>query len=62
MGMIALVQSCRYTMHVNSKQYKETNGGFKVRCGITSFNRKSSGRPSQEPVGDGVGQLIPACS
>ena len=35
MGMIALVQSHRGTAHVNLKQWKETNEGFKIRCGIT---------------------------
>ena len=35
MGMIALVQSRPDTAHITLKQYKETNEGFRVRCGIT---------------------------
>ena len=40
MGMIALVESHRNTVHMNPKQKKETNEGFKVTCEITNFNRR----------------------
>ena len=40
MGTIALVHSRRGTAHTNPKQEKETNEGFKVRCGITSYHRR----------------------
>ena len=38
MGMIALVQSRCGTAHVNLKQKKEANEGFKIRCGIINYN------------------------
>ena len=40
MGMIALVQSRRGTVHINPKQHNETNEGFKVRCGITNYKQR----------------------
>ena len=39
MGMIALVQFCRGTVHVNLNNRKR-NEGFNIRCGITSYSRR----------------------